>query len=154
MDLLTILPYIWGIGGILLIISEFFMPGFVVFFFGVGALLNALLLVLIPPLRNNLLLQIMVWLAASSLLLFTLRRVFSKVFKGRTAAAKDEFSGQKAEVIEDIAPEKPGRIRFQGTSWKAISYDEYLQVGDSVEILKKENLTLVITRSILDEPVD
>ena len=153
MDILSILPYLWGIGGILLILSEFFIPGFVIFFFGAGALLNALLIALIPPLKSNILLQVLIWLAASGLSLFGLRRYFAKIFKGRLVDAgnSSDFSGQKALVIEDIGPDKPGRIRFQGTSWKAFSYDESLKAGEKVEILKKENLTFVVTRSILGE---
>ncbi len=144
---------IWAIVGVVLIISEFFIPGFVIFFFGAGALFNALLTALIPPLQNSILLQVFVWLAASGLSLFTLRKYFSKIFKGRLVDGKGatDYAGEKAVVTEDITPDKPGRIRFQGTSWKAMSYNETLKAGETVEILKEDNLTFVVTNSLLDE---
>lgn len=144
---------IWAIVGVVLIISEFFIPGFVIFFFGAGALFNALLTALIPPLQNSILLQVFVWLAASGLSLFTLRKYFSKIFKGRLVDGKGstDYAGEKAVVTEDITPDKQGRIRFQGTSWKAMSYNETLKAGETVEILKEDNLTFIVTRSLLDE---
>jgi membrane-bound ClpP family serine protease len=41
-------------------------------------------------------------------------------------------------------------VRFQGTSWPAESYGEVLKAGEKVQILKRENLTLIVTRSFLN----
>ena len=40
--------WIWAILGLLLILLEFFVPQFVIFFFGVGALLTAAITALVP----------------------------------------------------------------------------------------------------------
>ena len=144
------IPYIWAALGLLLIGAEFFMPAFVIVFFGLGAFLTALLTAIIPGLKSGITLQIVTWLASSGLSLFFLRRYFSKVFKGNLApAAENENAGRTATVVEAITPDEPGRIRFQGTTWKAISYDESFEPGETVEILKEENLTFVVTRSLL-----
>ncbi|HUV08829.1 MAG TPA: hypothetical protein VMX75_13935 [Spirochaetia bacterium] len=45
------LPFIWSVAGILMMISETFIPGFVIFFFGLGALANGLLTAVFPGLR-------------------------------------------------------------------------------------------------------
>lgn len=147
------LSIFWAIAGIVLIISEFFIPGFVIFFFGAGALLNALLTAVIPPLASSVLIQVLVWLGFSGLSLFTLRKYFSRIFKGRllNGFSSTDKAGTKVEVVEDIGPGKVGRIRFQGTTWRAGSDTESFKAGETVEILKKEGLTFVVTRSLLDE---
>lgn len=149
------LPYIWAAIGILFMGSEFFLPGFVIFFFGLGALATAVLSWIIPGLRPNITLQILIWLASSGLSLYFLRRYFSKIFRGNLIPTdENEYAGSTAVVTEEISPENPGRVRFQGTTWKAVSYDESFAVGETVEILKEENLTFVVTRSIMGSITD
>jgi membrane protein implicated in regulation of membrane protease activity len=55
----------------------------------------------------------------------------------------DEFIGHKAEVIKEVAPNKPGKVEFNGTSWNAES-DEKLNIGDIIIIKRKKNLTLIV----------
>ena len=131
--------------------SELLIPGFVIFFFGLGSLVTGILTAVIPGLKSSFILQVLIWLGSSALSLFTLRKYFARVFKGRLVSGvkTDDFAGQKAAVIESIDPVKPGRIRFQGTSWRAVSYTESFQPGETVEILEKENLSFVVTKSII-----
>ncbi|MBN1412622.1 MAG: NfeD family protein [Spirochaetales bacterium] len=142
------IPLIWLILGVVIMGLEFVIPGFVVFFFGVGALLVAGLSWLVPGLKDNIFLQILIWLASSGLTLGFFRKYFASIFKGKVIKDKgeDEFVMQRATVTEEIKKNKYGRVTFQGTSWKAISYDENIGVGDQVEIMKKDNLTLVVKK--------
>ena len=149
------LPYIWAAIGLLFMGAEFFLPGFVIFFFGLGSLVTALLSWLLPGLKSHITLQILLWLASSGLSLYFLRRYFSKIFRGNILPNEEsEYAGKTAVVLEAITPENPGRVRFQGTSWQAISYDESFAPGDTVEILKEENLTFVVTGSIMGNLFD
>ncbi|OGP59493.1 MAG: hypothetical protein A2V67_04945 [Deltaproteobacteria bacterium RBG_13_61_14] len=142
------LPYLWLLAGVLLIGLELLTPGFVVIFFGIGALLTGLLSLLIPGFSASLLLQFLVWGASSLLSLFAFRRLFKRTFRGKVIEddGHDEFVGQTAEVIEPISQKKAGRVSFQGTTWKAITYDSDVAAGDSVEIMKKDNLTLIVSK--------
>ncbi|MFP4483273.1 MAG: NfeD family protein [Spirochaetota bacterium] len=144
-------PLVWAILGVVMTVSEFIVPGFVIFFFGAGALLTALLTWLLGGLEGNYLLQILIWLASSSLSLALLRRYFAKSFRGREyeGPRDDEVIGHRVKVIEPIAPDEPGRVRFHGTSWLARSYDERFDVGETVEILQTEGSGFLVTRSIL-----
>jgi inner membrane protein len=139
---------IWLIAGLLMIGAEFLIPGFVIFFFGVGAVILSALTWLIPGLRNNYILQLIIWLVSSGLSLGFFRKFFSKIFKGKEQkdTGEDEFVCKTAEVIEPISDNKPGRVRFEGTTWKAITYNEKINPGDIVEILKKDNLTLIVSK--------
>ena len=148
------LPWAWAIAGLALVLAEFAVPGLVVLFFGLGALITGGLSAIIPGLQGSLPLQIVVWLASSVGTLFGLRRHAAAIFRGtvtRGTEGVDEYSGKLAEVVEEIRPGKPGRVRFQGTTWTAITYDQPLVAGDACEILKGENLTLVVTKSMLDD---
>ncbi|MBN2531712.1 MAG: NfeD family protein [Spirochaetales bacterium] len=139
---------IWLIAGLLMIGVEFIIPGFVIFFFGVGAIILSALTWLIPALRNNFILQLIIWLISSGFALGFFRKFFSKIFKGKVQkdTGEDEFVCKTAEVIEPINQNKPGRVSFEGTTWKAITYDENIKAGDIVEILKKDNLTLIVRK--------
>ncbi len=143
--------FIWAVIGLLFIGSEFFVPGLVIIFFGAGALLTSLFSAIIPGVRWNLALQIVIWLASSGLSLVFLRKYLSKVFRGKTLVSDgSDPSGKTAQVTERITPKVHGRVHFQGTTWKATSYNESFEPGETVEILKEEGLTLIVTKSILD----
>ncbi len=137
---------IWAVLGLLLIGSEFIIPEFVVFFFGLGALLNSLLVIVVPGLADRLPLQLVIWAATSGLSLGVLRKYAARWFKGDVAIGNEDADvGKTAEVIEEISPEKSGRIRIHGTSWNAVSYGESIPPGATVTILKKENLNYIVT---------
>lgn len=153
---MDIMPIIWAVLGVLLIASEFFVPGFVIFFFGLGALLTAFISAFDPVISQNLLFQILVWLVSSGASLFVLRRFFSKTFKGKEIGEHDEdelYSGETARVLEDITPNKPGRIKFHGTTWKAISEVEEISKGSLVDIVKKEGISFYVTKSIEQDQI-
>jgi membrane protein implicated in regulation of membrane protease activity len=146
-------PLVWAILGVLMTVSEFIVPGFVIFFFGAGALLTALLTWLLGGLEGDYLLQIIIWLGASGLSLGLLRRYFARAFRGSEyeGPADDEVIGRQVRVLEAISPDKPGRVKFHGTSWIARSYDDHYGEGETVEILQTEGSGFVVTRSILGD---
>lgn len=142
------LPYIWILAGVLLAGLELLTPGFVVIFFGIGAVITGVLSLFIPGLSADLLIQFLIWAASSVGSLALFRRFFKKTFRGKVIEddGRDEYVGQIAEVTDAISPDKPGWVKFQGTSWKAITYDAPLKPGDTAEIMKKDNLTLVVSK--------
>ena len=133
--------------------AEFFFPGFVIFFFGIGAVVTALLSGLFP---ERVALQALIWLATSGLSLALLRRWVSRVFKGRllSPSDQDQSVGRDAVVVERIIPGVPGRVRFQGTTWKAETVEETFEPGDRVMILQTDNLTCQVTKSLDVEESD
>lgn len=140
------MTYIWLILGLLLIGAEFIIPGFVIIFFGIAALIMGGISFIFPGIALPW--QILIWLGTSILTLGVFRRFFKKTFKGKVIEDKgeDEYVGKIATVTEPITKNREGRIHFQGTTWKAISYDDDLKAGDRVEILKKDNVTLIVSK--------
>jgi inner membrane protein len=147
-------PLIWAILGLVFILAEFAVPEFVIFFFGVGALLNSLLTALIPGLAANIPLQILTWLGLSAATLFSLRRYLAGWFKGRMfdREDQDEWIGKTAKVTQTIDPDTPGRISFRGTTWVAESYGETFEPGERVEILRREGTRFLVTKSLTGLP--
>jgi inner membrane protein len=146
---------IWAIAGLLLILSEFFIPEFVVFFFGMGALVNALLVVVVPGLADRLPLQLIIWALTSGLSLAFLRKYAARWFRGDEGGKNDDTDiGTTAVVIEEIRPDQPGRIRLHGTTWRAVAFDETIPPGKTVTILNKVNLDYTVTAGDLLERKD
>jgi inner membrane protein len=145
-------PFLWSLLGLLLIASEMFIPGFVIFFFGTGAILTGLLSVLIPGVSSSFTFQGIIWILSTVTSFIFFRKKFAKIFRGTILNKEiDSDVGRSAEVIEAITPEKAGRVRYQGTSWKAISYTESFAPGALVDIVKEDNLTFVVSRAFLEE---
>ncbi|MFP4638793.1 MAG: NfeD family protein [Spirochaetaceae bacterium] len=143
---------VWSVVGLLAILSEFVVPEFVMFFVGIGALGTAGLVALVPGVGASIPLQLLSWIALTALSLMALRRRFKSAFSGTIfdrSTRESAATGKKAVVTEAIAPDTPGRVRFQGTTWRAVSYNEELAEGDHVEILKQDGMTLIVTKSIL-----
>lgn len=151
--------WIWAILGMLLVLSEFVVPQFVVFFFGLGALLNAVLLALLPGLADRVPAQLLIWAVTSGVSLGLLRRYLARWFRGENRAPGSRIgdeAGTTAPVIEAIRPDQPGRIRLRGTSWEARTYDsEPIPEGAIVTILDKESLAYIVTAGdLLNDTAD
>lgn len=144
--------FVWALVGIGCIGMEMLMPGFVIFFFGLGGLATALCS-LVPAVAGVLWLQILIFLIFSTLSLIFLRKRFSLIFEGtvfdsRKSNKEEAGIGKIAEVIETAGPVTEGRIRFQGTSWKAHTREGEISAGNRARITAREGMTYVI------EPVE
>lgn len=145
-------PFLWTLLGLLLIASEMVIPGFVIFFFGSGAIITGILSAIIPGLSGSFGLQGFIWILSSILSFSFFRKKFARIFKGTILNRETDTNvGRTVKVIEAISPDKPGRVRYQGTSWKAISYTESFEPGTNVDIIKEENLTFIVSGTILED---
>ncbi len=134
----------WFILGLVLLLLELVVPGFVIFFFGAGAWITALICLFSNPGIN---LQVIIFSVTSVAALLIFRKMIHNKFiynkDDRSGEVEDEFTGRDAIVLEDIIPGKTGKVEFKGTSWKAES-ESKLEAGQSVRIINKQNLTLIV----------
>lgn len=142
---------IWFALGIIFIISELFIPGFTIFFFGCGALITAFSGLLFPTIADNYIYQLILWLLSSVLSLVFLRKKFSNTFTGRiNSNHAGNFIGKTALVISEIDGKKPGRIKLNGTSWNGeASENVKIYKNETVRIVKKkesESLTFIVEK--------
>lgn len=134
----------WFILGLGLFLLELVLPGFIIFFFGLGAWITALVCMTGTPGIN---LQIIIFALTSVLSLIGLRRIIQKKFfysKGNSSAdVEDEFTGKEARAISDFGGMQTGKVEFKGTQWNAESASEIIN-GQRVVIIEKENFKLIV----------
>lgn len=119
------------------------MPGFIIFFFGLGAWITALICLIGHP-GNNL--QIIIFAISSLILLIALRSMIQKKFFNRGSQSEeveDEFTGKEALATNDFGGIKHGKVEFKGTTWTAESASE-IKAGQRVIIIEKNSFKLIV----------
>jgi inner membrane protein len=140
---------LWFVVGLVLVLSEFALPGVIFVFIGLGAWVASLTTWL--GLTTTLGAQVAVFGVSSLVLLVGLRRFFKKWFMGFTAEnpdAKqimDEFTGKSVRVISPITAAGQGKVEFKGANWNAHSTD-VIEAGEMAEITCVEGLVLHVRR--------
>jgi membrane protein implicated in regulation of membrane protease activity len=138
----------WFYLGIILIILEVMTPGLVSIFFGLSALVVALITWLAPGIPEPV--QWIMFSVFSVLFILLLRKTLKKTFSGKaevTDDTADPYTGKRAVVVTRITPSQPGRVEFNGSSWTAES-DQEIEVKTPVRIKAKKNLTFTVEKDI------
>ena len=131
----------WFLLGLGLFLLELVMPGFIIFFFGVGAWVTALVCLLSTPVTN---LQIIIFAVSSVITLIAFRRILKNKFFHRETHSEDiedEFTGKEAIASGDFGGLKQGKVEFKGTFWTAESVSE-VNEGQRVIIIEKDSFKL------------
>ena len=138
--------FIWIVMGIVLLLMELAIPGFIIFFFGIAAIIVGVICLILPISMN---LQLIFFILLSLFMVFFLRKKMKSIFAGKVKSGNeiddttDSFVGEKAVVISRITPDRGGKVELHGTSWNAES-DETLEVDQTVIVIDKTNLTLKV----------
>lgn len=139
----------WLVLAIMLFIVELFTLGIFLLFFGLGALLTALISAFFTVSHQA---QILFFLSTSVLSLLVLRRPICTWLKitdkrHRTTDNIEDILGRECVVTTAITPPAHGQVDLAGTVWKAQAAKP-LAVGVKVRVVNRENLVLVV------EPLD
>ena len=128
-----------GLAGALVFSSqlEFLVPA--------AASIVVLAVALVPGLTDNFLIQTLLWLLLSAGGLVMFRNRLRTLKLGPHKAVEDSVAGKTAVVVESIGETGEGRIRFGGTTWKAVSTDP-VAVGKEVVILGQDGLVFQVER--------
>jgi membrane protein implicated in regulation of membrane protease activity len=140
----------WVVFGMLLILAELVVPSFTIFWFGLGALLMALLIWALP--EFSLSLQLVVWAISSGLFALAWFRLLRPMMKDRTKAgiAREAVLGETGRVIQLPEAERRGRVRFTtpvlgDDEWEFIC-EQPVEVGDRVAITEISGNTLIVRK--------
>ena len=135
---------IWFIIGLVLLLLELVMPGFVIFFFGIGAWITALVCLIANPGIN---LQVVIFAVTSVAALLVFRKMIQNKFiyskNDKSDAVEDEFTGKEAKAVADFGKDKKGKVEFKGTSWNAESGSD-IKAGQTVVIVEKDSFKLIV----------
>lgn len=141
------ITWIWLAAGGALALLELLVPGLVIVFLGIAAVLVAGLR--FAGVIEDLVASIALWMALSVLLVLTLRRIAVRWFPGDTRRdpGDEELDsyGQVVEVVEDCGPDEPtGRVRYQGTSWPALTLEGTIPKGHRARLLYRHNIAWMV----------
>ena len=148
--------YVWLILSAIFIVAEMFTSGFVLLWFGVGALIAAVLaltgVVTLP-------IQVIVFLAVSIALTIASRTIFENVFMRLSPGRElktgvDTLPGRIGIVVmASSGATREGAVRVFGSTWRAfpVEGEESLCEGEQVRIERVEGASVYVSR-IEQEP--
>ena len=124
---------------------EIFIPSFVLFNFGIGALAGSF----VAGLELSLEWQIIVFSAGTLLSFFTIRQAMKKFAyqkSDNTLTNVSAMIGKTAKVIEAIDNENnSGRVMLDGDDWKAKSLNnELIPLNSMVEIVHIDSIKVIV----------
>ncbi|MCB1142079.1 MAG: NfeD family protein [Leptospiraceae bacterium] len=148
--------FLWLVGGIVLILMEFIIPGVYISFLGIGALVTAGILFIAPL---SVPVQLIIWAISSAVTILAAGQFLKNLFPSEKSfskeAIRDDYTGKIVKVVKPIIPgQKGGRILFQGTEWDAVSINHEFGVGSKVRIFERDNIQFTVEAIEEDPDVD
>jgi len=134
---------VWFGLGLVFLLLEFVLPGFILFFFGIGAWIVAILTLFIDVSLN---VQLLIFLGSSVLTVLLFRNWVKSKFdinKKGPQQLEDEYIGKIALAETAILPGQQGKVEFKGASWDASS-DDYIEAGEQVMITETRSILLIV----------
>lgn len=140
----------WLVIGVMLFFLEMAVPGFILFFFGMGALVTAVAAWLTPI---SIAWQLALFISTSLIFVLGLRKLIQNTFFSPAATKDGEADvdvmravpGDKGVVSMTIVPPAEGRIKYSGTSWRA-SADEKIDAGEIVAVVRQKGLVIHVEK--------
>jgi len=130
----------WAIAGLVLWVLEALTPAdLVLFVLGACALAVAVLAPIVPFFA----VQLILWFVLSGAALVALRLVGKRLY-----ADSHEIEGDtEGETLTEIPPGHPGRVLYEGNSWRALCTDKAagIPAGHKVRIAGRKGNTLMVT---------
>jgi len=141
----------WAILGAVLVIAEIFTSGFVLLWFGIGALAAGLAGLLGV---HSIILQFLIFTAVSIGLTVASRTIFVNYFSreksgGDLKSGVDSLPGKVGTVVSSSRGAlNEGAVKVYGSTWTAYPADgeEPLEAGDRVEVTKVQGASIYVKR--------
>lgn len=133
----------WLIVAGLFFVGEIFTLGFLIFWFGIGALFA----MIVSFFTTNIIIQTTVFLITSTIFILATKPLVKKfVDVKNTNTNVFSIIGKKALVIQDIDPiHSSGQIKLNGEVWSAeTENDEIIKEGSEVEVLKINGVKAIV----------
>lgn len=149
-NFMTIEWWHWTVGGIALVLLELAIPAFFMIWFGFGALLLSLLMLVAPSMPMTA--QILLWLAASVAMMILWFRVFKRnAHKTLVGTADGDVIGEAGLLVNAVAPYQRGKVRFQrpilGAEEWACTAESDIAAGERVRIVSVEGSFVKVAKA-------
>ena len=136
---------VWLIIAGLFFIGEIATVGFLIFWFGVGALIA----MIVSLFTSNIIIQTTIFIISSTILIFA-TKPFIKKFADVKKTNTNVYSiiGKKALVIKEIDPiNAKGQIKVNSEIWSAESENgEKIEEGSEVEIIRINGVKAIVKK--------
>ena len=146
---IELLYWHWLVFGMLLVAGEIFIPSFTILWFGLGALVVGLLMLV---LELNFPAQILIWTVSSMLCTVLWFKYFKPRMIDKTNAgiSRDAAIGEAGQVIKVPTEHSRGQMRFTtpvlgNDEWDFIC-DSEVALGDRVHIKEISGNTLIVVK--------
>lgn len=140
----------WLVLGMILIGFEIFIPSFTVLWFGLGAIIVAVFLMLAPDLAMSW--QLFIWSVFSVVFGFAWFKYLRPMMTDKTKAgiAREAIAGETGIVVKQPTATTRGRVRFTipilgDDEWEFIC-QQPIELGDKVIILEASGNTLMVEK--------
>jgi membrane protein implicated in regulation of membrane protease activity len=136
----------WIVLGLILVVSEIFVPLFIVLWFGLAAIIVGLVDLVFA---TSFMTELFLWIVLSVVFL----ALWFMFFKEKTISksGQSDFTlGTKGIVIQEIKNHEKGKVRFDApvlgsSEWFAVS-DEAIEVGASIHIVDVKGQLLKVKK--------
>ncbi len=137
----------WIVLALLFACLEIFIPGGILLNLGIASLIVAI--GVHQHVLDTWALTLTAWFISASILLFVLYFITDKFFNGEQTIdnvyEELDIYGKEVDVIENIGPgTHADRVKFQGTTWTALSDGTEISAGSHATIVCKDNISLVV----------
>lgn len=137
----------WIVLALLFACLEIFVPGGILLNLGIASLLVAI--GVHQQILDTWVLTLTTWFILATLLLIVVYFFTDRFFAGDTTVENVheelDIYGKTVQVVEQIGPgTNAGRVKFQGTTWTALSDGSIISPGSKASIVCKENISLVV----------
>lgn len=139
----------WVVAGVGLCLLELFVPTFFILWFGLGALLMGLMLVVVPGVSITA--QLFIWTLASLAMTVLWFKVFKRRQDDERAGQADAALGEIGVLVAAVEPFQAGQVRFQrpvmGADRWPCRAETALAAGDRVRVVAVEGQTLLVAKT-------
>ncbi len=133
-------PAVWIVVGLVLAALEMVVPGFVIIWFGIAAVVTGILAFVV----HNPYVEFGVFIGLSALLLLLSQRIARRITKPEPEpVGANRFEGVVGRATRDIAPPELGRVKVLGEEWRAEA-DRPVAKGADVKVIRVEGTRLIV----------
>ena len=140
---------VWIVSGAAMILAEFLFSGFIVVFFGLGAVIAGIAIAFGVPGSGGI--PFIIFSVSSIVLLVVARNHMKTWFQGDLVEEKNAdidtgIIGDSVEIVSGFDESSPGYgiVRYRGSNWNARSEKEIHQVGTRLQVVDRESNVLIV----------
>ncbi len=137
---------IWIVLAVIFATIELATQGILTIWFAVGAVAAAIGSMFV----SNVFIQFVIFLVVSIGLLYFTRPIAEKYLKlGKQKTNMDSIVGEKAFIMDTVAPFKTGQAKIRGQVWsfEGINSSDQFEIGEEVIVEKIEGVRLLVKKS-------